>query len=411
MEGANLMASRASFTLCRIQNKERFSYYVMYRDPTTQKRMTKKSIDRLKGRLNLGFELVTRREEAAIIAQKALDSGIIFIQGKELTLSSFLLDFYDLENSDYFKRKLMLDPHSVSVDYVTTRRNLIKNHVIPLIPITFELSRINLESLETIQTKLVNNNNLASTTINQIMGSITLALNYAKKKNYVLPYITVKVDNIKIKGKIRGILTQEETLNLMKYLNLHKNRRIYLSCYLSLVTGMRSGEIRALNTENIQDGIIQVKTAYANLAGFKEPKGKKSRIVPCPNSLIEELRLFAASNPYPNKIVGLVFWSARGGKVVSSHYFNAKFTEALIASGTLTIDEIETRNISFHSLRHMANTLLRGSVDEYILRLTIGHSSEQISDIYSHIEENALSSIRTAQIQNILPLIGDGNTE
>ncbi len=400
------MATRAPFTLCRVQNKERFSYYVMYRDPISQKRMTKKSVDKIKLQLNMGSELVTRRSEAIIIAQKALESGIIFITGKKLTLSSFLLNFYDFENSDYFKRKLMLDSNSVSADYVSTRRNLIKNHVVPLISDTFELSKINLDFLENIQTQLVNRDNLAPTTINQIMGSITLALNYAKKKNYILPYTAIKVDNIKIKGKIRGILSQEETLNLMSYLTLHKNRRIYLSCYLSLVTGMRSGEIRALNTENIQNEIIYVEKAYANLAGFKEPKGKKSRVVPCPNSLIDELRLFAASNPYPNKIEGLVFWSARGGQVVSSHYFNAKFKESLIASKTLTIDEIEKRNISFHSLRHMANTLLRGSVDEYILRLTIGHSSEQISDIYSHIEEKALNSIRNAQIQNILPLIG-----
>jgi integrase len=403
------MASKAAFTLCRLKNKEQFSYYVMYRDPITQKRMTKKSVDKLKSKLNLGFELVTRREEATIIAQKALDAGIIFLDSKKLTLSSFLLDFYNLDKSDYFKRKLMLDPHSVSIDYVSTRSNLIKNHVIPLIPKDIELNKINLDLLEKLQTTLVNKKQLSPTTINQIMGSISLALNYAKRKNFIASNISLKVDNIKISGKIRGILSQEETQKLMEFLSIQKNRRIYLSCYLSLVTGMRSGELRALNTKNIQNGIIQINEAYANLAGFKEPKGKKARVVPCPEPLINELLAFAASNPYPNKIDGLVFWSARGGKVVSSHYFNSKFTKALIDSNTLTKEEIDDRNISFHSLRHMANTLLRGSVDEYILRLTIGHSSEQISDIYSHIEENALNSIRTAQQQNIIPFICSKN--
>lgn len=399
------MASKAPFTLCRIKNKEKFSYYVIYRDPITQKRMSKKSIDRLKQKLNLGFDGVTRRDEATIIAQKALDSGFIFINNKKLLLCDFLLDFYNLDKSDYFKRKLMLDPISVSVDYVATRRNLIKNHILPIIPNGFELSQINLDFLENIQTQLVNKKKLSATTINQIMSSISLALLYAKKKNFILPSVAVKVDNINIAGKIRGILSQDETRSLMTYLATCKNKRIYLSCYLSLVTGMRSGEIRALNINNIQNGIIKVDQAYANLAGFKEPKGKKTRIVPCPTDLANELIEFANKNHYPDSIKGLVFWSARGGKVVSSHYFNSKFTRALVDANILSKKEINERNISFHSLRHMANTLLRGSVDEYILRLTIGHSSQQISDLYSHLEENALNSVRMAQEHNILPLV------
>ncbi|MBK5200840.1 MAG: tyrosine-type recombinase/integrase [Spirochaetaceae bacterium] len=399
------MGSRAPFTLCRIQNKEKFSYYVMFRNPISGKRCTKKSIDKLKASLNMGYEVVNRRDEAIIIAQRALESNIIFSHNKKLTFSTFLLDFYDLEKSEYFKRKLMLDPHAISIDYVSIRRNLIQNHIIPLISKEFELVKVDLNFLETIQTDLVNRDNLSSTTVNQIMSSISLALEYAKKKNYITHSVTTKVDTINIKGKTRGILSQEETFTFMKYIKKLKNKRVFLSCYLSLVTGMRSGELRALKINNLQDNLIKIDTAYANLAGFKEPKGKKSRIVPCPNSLIEDLKAFALSNPYEDKIEGLVFWSARGGKVVSSHYFCSKFKEALIDSKVLNKEEIEERNISFHSLRHMANTLLRGSVDEYILRLTIGHSSDQLSDIYSHIEENALKSLRAAQKQNILPLI------
>ncbi len=404
------MGSRAPFTLCRIQNKEKFSYYVMFRDPITNKRGTKKSIDKLKAALSLGYESVSRRDEAISIAQKALESNIIFSHNKKLTFSSFILNFFDLEKSGYFKRKLMLDPNSVSIDYVSTRRNLIKNHVLPLIEEDEELSKLNLDKLESLQTDLVNKGNLSPTTINQIMSSLSLALEYAKKKNYINNSVSTKVDTINIKGKTRGILTQAETTEFMKYIKQLKNRRIYLSCYLSLVTGMRSGELRALRLENLKDNLIEIDSAYANLAGFKAPKGKKSRIVPCPNTLIDELKEFSLSSPYKTDIDGLIFWSARGGNVVSSHYFSTKFKESLIKSKVLTKEEIENRNISFHSLRHMANTLLRGSVDEYILRLTIGHSSDQLSDIYSHIEENALKSVRVAQEQNILPLI-DGNND
>ncbi|MGD1819734.1 MAG: tyrosine-type recombinase/integrase [Pleomorphochaeta sp.] len=393
------------FTLCRIKNKERMSFYVMYRDPITNKRGTKKSIDKIKRQLNLGFEHVSRLEEATIIAQKALDEDIIFNNRKEIHLNKYLLNFFDFEKSPYFSRKILLDKDSISPDYVSTRRNIIKNHVIPLISNSFCISEVSITFLEDIQTKLITKKKLSSTTINQIMNSISQALEYAKKEN-LLPYSQItKVEPIRKNIKTRGILSNEETKNLMEYLKTSNDIKTYLAISLSLITGIRSGELRALTTDQIDNGLIVIDRAYANLAKTKIPKGKKSRIVPCPKELCEKLIELSKLNPNITDDRNLVFWSKKQDKVLSSHYFNTKFQQALIKSKTLSKEEIANRNISFHSLRHMANTLLRGSVDEYILRLTIGHSSEQLSDIYSHIEDTAIESIRKAQEKNILPYI------
>ncbi|MGD1815931.1 MAG: tyrosine-type recombinase/integrase [Pleomorphochaeta sp.] len=397
--------NNTAFTLCRIKNKERMSFYVMYRDPITNKRGTKKSIDKIKRQLNLGFDHVSRLEEATIIAQKALDEDIIFNNRKEIHLNKYLLNFFDFEKSPYFSRKILLDKDSISPDYVSTRRNIIKNHVIPLISNSFCISEVSITFLEDIQTKLITKKNLSSTTINQIMNSISQALEYAKKEN-LLPYSQItKVEPIRKNIKTRGILSNEETKNLMEYLKTSNDIKSYLAISLSLITGIRSGELRALTTDQIDNGLIIIDRAYANLAKTKIPKGKKSRIVPCPKELCEKLIELSKLNPNITDDRNLVFWSKKQDKVLSSHYFNTKFQQALIKSKTLSKEEIENRNISFHSLRHMANTLLRGSVDEYILRLTIGHSSEQLSDIYSHIEDTAIESIRKAQEKNILPYI------
>jgi integrase len=375
----------------------------MYRDPVTGKRGTKKSIDKLKVKLNFGFEHVSRLEEAINIAQKALDLGLIFNTKKEITLKKYLLNFFDFDKSPYFTRKILLDKDAISPDYVSTRRNAIKNHILPLLNDSFLVSDVNIQFLENIQTKLILKKTLSSTTINQIMNSLSQALEYAKKDN-LLPYSqSTKVEAIRKNIKVRGILSNEETQNLMTYLKNSNDTKTYLAISLALVTGMRSGELRALTTDQIKDGLILVDRAYANIAKTKIPKGKKSRLIPCPLYLCSQLKELALLNP--NVEDKLVFWSKKKGKVISSHYFNTKFTKALIDSNTLTKEEIQNRNISFHSLRHMANTLLRGSVDEYILRLTIGHSSEQLSNIYSHIEDSALESIRKAQEKNILPFI------
>ncbi len=395
--------SISPFTLCRLKNKERMCYYVMYRDPVTNKRGTKKSVNKLKSKLNLGFEHVSRRDEAMIIAQKALDQGIIFNQRKQLTLNEYLLNFYDFEKSPYFTRKILLDKDSISPDYVSTRRNAVENHIIPLISKDTLVSDINIQFLENVQTQLILKKQLSSTSINQLMNSISQALEYAKKEN-LLPYSqSTKVEAIRKNVKARGILTNDETKNLMTFLKENNDERVYLAVSLALITGMRSGELRILSREQIKNGLIVVDRAYANIAKTKIPKGKKSRIIPCPDELCEQLINFSFLNP--DKKSDLIFWSKKRGKIVSSHYFNSKFTKALIDSNTLTKEQISNRNISFHSLRHMANTLLRGSVDEYILRLTIGHSSEQLSNLYSHIEDSALESLRKAQEKNILPFM------
>ncbi|MGD1822179.1 MAG: tyrosine-type recombinase/integrase [Pleomorphochaeta sp.] len=393
------------FTLCRIKNKENFSFYVMYRDPITNKRGTKKSIDKLKRKLNLGFEHVTRLNEANIIAQKALDNDIIFTNHKEKNLKKYLLKFFDYEKSPYFSRKLLLDKDSISPDYVSTRRNLIINHLLPLIDDSFSINNVNINFLEDIQTKLIHSNKLSSTTINQIMNSFSQALEYAKKDNLIKQNQFTKVDPIRKNIKVRGILTNDEISKVISHLKTQQDKTIYLAVSLALITGMRSGELRALTKIQIKNGIIIIDRAYANIAKNKIPKGKKTRIVPCPIQLCESLIKHADNNLNILDDRELVFWSKKKNSVISSHYFSTKFKEAIIRSETLTKEEIESRNISFHSLRHMANTLLRGSVDEYILRLTIGHSTEQLSDIYSHIEDNALESIRKAQETNILPFI------
>jgi len=403
------MVAKAPFTLTKIKRGNHFSFYVMYRDPETGTRLTKKSIDKLKGLIGEGNSHVSRKDEAIIIAQKVLDKGLIFQNKTNILLQDYLLTFFDWDKSSYFTRRRMLDAISVSPDYVTTRRNLIKNHLIPLIPSGYKVGQVTTPFLEKLQEALVEKATLSHSTINLIMGALSQSLEDAKKQSILPLTVATRVDNLSKNNRIRGILNQEESQKLLTYLSTLKDQRAYLSCTLSLLTGMRSGELRALTTNQIHQSVIIVDAAYADKAGRKLPKGKKMRTVPCPETLCQELIYLAKTNPHLESENPLVFWSKKTGKHVSSHYFSALMHRALIQAEILTEQEIEQRNISFHSLRHMANTLLRGSVDEYILRLTIGHSSESLSDIYTHMSDSALLSVRIAQKTNILPFLDEKN--
>lgn len=401
------MASPAPYTLCRIQHGERMYYYALFRDPATGKRTNKKSVEQLRKELGI-FDTtpIKRRDEAIRICQKALDSGLIFAKKqKSETIIDYLRTFYDWEKSEFIKRKNTLSPGSISPDYIATRKNLLENHILPLIDTNLLLSEVTVGWLEALQYKLVEQKKLHHGTINVCMSAVVNALKEAQRKGFIPASIVLTLPQLKAFHMPRGILSEEELAAFMEYARAKTEPRIYLACLLSLLTGMRSGELRALRHRAIGEEMITIEYAYGDRAGLKLPKGKKVRYVPCPAFLCKELKQLALDNTYPNELL-LVFWSKRNGGFVSSHYFAERFRSELIRSQVLSAEELEKRNISFHSLRHMANTLLRGAVDEHVLRMTIGHSSEQLSDLYTHLSQRGLKSVALAQQNNILPLVG-----
>ncbi|NLK13957.1 MAG: tyrosine-type recombinase/integrase [Spirochaetales bacterium] len=400
----------APFTLCRIKGNERFFYYALFRDPATGKRGNKKSVEVLKKALGeYDGNPITRRDEAVRICQRALQQGLVFSKPSKVTFHEYLAGFYDWTRSEYVKRKNLLQPGSLNKDYIHIRNNMITNHVLPVVDHDLLLSEVTLDDVERLQLSLVEAEKVSFSTINIIMSAVGVALSEAQRRGLLDRTKTVAVEPLYVVHKQRGILTEDELIRFMVYAKEHSEKRIYLAILLSLLTGMRSGELRALKKSALGEDSIIIEHAYADHAGLKMPKGKRTRLVPCPSYVIDDLHALAESNPYEGEH-DLVFWSKRGGGFVSSHYFSSRFKEELIASEVFTAEELKERNISFHSLRHMANTLLRGHVDEHILRLTIGHSSQQLSDLYTHVSQRTLQAVALAQEKTILSLLENDET-
>ncbi|NLZ76920.1 MAG: tyrosine-type recombinase/integrase [Spirochaetales bacterium] len=403
--------TNAPFTLCRIKGTERFFYYALFRDPATGKRGNKKSVEVLKKALGEhDGNPVTRRDEAVRICQRALQQGLVFSKPSNVTLHGYLADFYDWSKSEYVKRRNLLQPGSLSRDYIHIRNNMMNNHVLPIVDKDVLLSEVTLNDIERIQLSLVEKGNVSYSTINIIMSAIGVALGEAQRRELLDRTRTVTAEPLHVVHRRRGILTEDELVRFMAYAKEHSEKRIHLAILLSLLTGMRSGELRALQRSSLGRDSITVERAYADHAGLKLPKGKRIRLVPCPASLIEDLHVLAESNPYEGGH-DLVFWSKRGGGFVSSHYFSSRFKEELVKSGVFTAEDLKKRNITFHSLRHMANTLLRGHVDEHVLRLTIGHTSQRLSDLYTHMNRRTLQAVALAQEKTILSLLEDRDPE
>ena len=175
-----------------------FYWYALFRNPETGERNNKKSVRRSvrswESFPQVPYEDVTK---AIIICQKALDEGIIFGKREPLSLYSYLKEFFDWDTSPYVERRNLLDPGSISKDYIATRQNLISNHILPRINTNLLLSTVTLNQLEQIQLSLVKEGRLASSTINICMGALSLALGEAQRCGLLPGNRTYKVRKLK----------------------------------------------------------------------------------------------------------------------------------------------------------------------------------------------------------------------
>ena len=188
------------------------------------------------------------------------------------------------------------------------------------------------------------------------------------------------------------------------------NLKPYLAVMLAAYTGMRSGEIRALRSEQmriVNDDfcIIKVDRAVNDYAGEKNTKGKRARSVPIPRFLYDMLIKEASSNPHDGS--SLVFWSKKSAtNPISTNFLVKQLYKAQEAIGITEKQRLE-RNLDFHSLRHTFNTNLRGRISEKSLRAVVGHESVEMSDLYTHATEEDVIAVGVA-IVDIFKSIYEG---
>ena len=134
------MAHRTEFYIYKRKKQKASYWYVCYLDRDSGKQMSAKSIDVLKERLGLwDFKSVTRRDEAVIIAKKALDSGIIFSNEADMPFLDYCLLFWDWDKSEYIKLRNASKAGSIGKEYAHNMAFFIRKHVAPRIPANLRL--------------------------------------------------------------------------------------------------------------------------------------------------------------------------------------------------------------------------------------------------------------------------------
>jgi integrase len=217
-------------------------------------------------------------------------------------------------------------------------------------------------------------------------------LKEAERIGYILENPAKRMIKICRTEKIRGCLTSEEVSSLCALLNKKKSEMhssYYLAIVLALCTGMRSGEVRALNISDLVPSNykgwtrVNIVHSIATYTGLKGTKGNYERAVLIPDCLAEELRLNADKR-------GVCMPSKQKVGYISAPTLRNTFYELLTEIG-ISENEREKRNITFHSLRHTFSTLGRDSLISQEDRMVVlGHKSTDVNNRYTHISEEAL---------------------
>lgn len=207
------------------------------------------------------------------------------------------------------------------------------------------------------------------------IATIRSFYNYLTNKTHQLRENPVKdIDSPKLKKTLPKYLTLDESLQLLESVDGKNQERDYCILTLFLNCGLRISELVGLNLNDIQDDALRVLG-----------KGNKVRIIYLNDACQDALkRWLAVRRPITGRDANALFLSSQNERI-SRSTVHAMVKKRLGEAG------IDSTQYSSHKLRHTAATLmLQNGVDVRAVQEVLGHEHLNTTEIYTHIDNEAL---------------------
>lgn len=159
------------------------------------------------------------------------------------------------------------------------------------------------------------------------------------------------------------VLSLKEVQSLLNCTINLKHKTMLMMIYSC---GLRKGELLSLRVNAIDSERM--------LVHIKQAKGKKDRMVPLSNKMLNHLRVYAKAYR-PNDLL----FTGQSGGPYSSTSLQSVFKSAVKRSRI-------TKPVTLHTLRHSyATHLLESGVNLRYIQEALGHSSPKTTQIYTHV--------------------------
>lgn len=256
-------------------------------------------------------------------------------------------------------------PSSIKRDH-----GILKNYVLPQYGNT-SFKSLKASEVEAWLGSLLGKKGISKKSANDILILFNKIMNDAVRWDLILSNPLTKVTRFKTEQKEFGFWKQHEVKRFLgSAIGDKKPPRIYWPVAIALYTGMRRGEIQALQWKDINEssGLITVQRSYCRVSNkTKETKSKKIRYIPISLSFMGILEKFKKEQ---NSELVVPFFNP--------DYYRKDFINYS--------KRLKLPIIRFHDLRHtFASNFLMGGGNIYDLQKILGHSTIQMTERYLHL--------------------------
>jgi integrase len=308
-------------------------------------------------------------------------------------LSTFLLRFWDYEASPYVREK-KAHFHSIGRRHCLEMTGHVKRYWNKYR--NFEgkrITEVKKQDLDAFTLWLSEEKKLAPKTINNTLLAGSVAFGWMANNGLIVenPAKSVTKFSVRNTTKKRGILSLKEAQKLFSI--PWSDERSRLGNLLAALTGLRAGEILALQIRDIGDDRLFVRHSFSNADGLKSTKTGEEREVPFKFCAARKALLtLARKNPHGTGPTSFIFWSdVLSSRPMDFHFLLDGLKDALKKMG-MPEKEIRERNIVFHSWRHFFTATMAFETDlnrAQVKKLT-GHKTDDVFNGYAdHTIEEA----------------------
>jgi len=357
------------FTMYRRPSKGGKIFYVRFRDDDGNLMTARSSGQTTKG-------------AAETWAWAQLKEGVV-TAGKNVSFGQYAEDWWVYDKCPYVQGKLARG-FVLSKVYANDMRQMLLRYILPRFK-NVRMQKITPKMIEKWILDIRAEGKLANRTINLILQNFKIMMKEAVRLGYLTKNPAQPVQFLKANPKRKSILTVEDLKLLFGDGALERvwgnDLRMYGINLLGATSGLRMSEARGLLRACVFPGYIDVQWAFAKY-GLQRPKRDSVRKVPIPRKTSETLQLLLEMSPYKEP-EDYVFWGKfRHAPIYSKVVLDALYS-ALEKIG-ISKEERAKRQITYHSWRHMYNSLMRsrGIHDSKLRRLT-GHRTPEMTEFYT----------------------------
>lgn len=332
------------------------------------------------------------------------------------TFAHFLDRFWDYRKSPYVREKLVVG-QSIHKRYVKIMHGRALSYWVPLLgnrPLG-SITRKDIKKCmwrfatlpQRIRTRKKDTNGkwiyvdkmISPETVNQAVRSATCALKWAYHNGLIKNDCFSGLIYCHVVPQKRTIPTLKEAKKIFSAKWEHEPYRI--ANLTAMSTGMRIGEVQALQIKDLGRDRIYIRHNWARNDGLKVPKNGCAREIKVPHELLTLLWKQAEQNPFGKSPEDFVFFGFSRNIPCGCRHWNEELHKI-----TMKLKISNHKKITFHCWRHFFTSTMADYVDERKLQLATGHKSIEMLEHYAaHESEETLDELGKTAKNLFLPII------